>query len=59
MKKLSKDFNNDENLSYIIKNIYCMIDGKYEEDKRDVTLHMRGSSNQTIIYLEHEEEENE
>lgn len=29
-----------------------LIDGPYEEKKRDVTLPMRGSTNQNIIYLE-------
>ena len=34
-----------------------MIDGRYEEDKRDITLHMRGSRNQKVIYFEYDEEE--
>ena len=29
----------------------CLIDGRYEQDKRDITLPLRGSSNQRIIYL--------
>ena len=28
-----------------------MIDGRYEQDKRDLTLHFRGSSNQRVIDL--------
>jgi anaerobic ribonucleoside-triphosphate reductase activating protein len=28
-----------------------LIDGPYIEKKRDITLQMRGSSNQSIIYL--------
>lgn len=29
-----------------------LIDGRYEEDKRDTTLPLRGSSNQRIINME-------
>ena len=35
----------------ILKQANVLIDGKYEEDKRDITLPLRGSSNQNIIYL--------
>ena len=35
----------------ILSNINCLIDGRYEQDKRDITLPLRGSSNQRIIYL--------
>jgi len=28
-----------------------IVDGRYEEDKRDITLLMRGSSNQKLIYV--------
>ena len=30
----------------------CIIDGPYIEAERDITLPMRGSSNQNIIYLD-------
>lgn len=33
----------------IMHNIDVLIDGKYEKDKRDITLKWRGSSNQRII----------
>ena len=36
----------------VIDYIDVMIDGKYEEDKRDLSLAWRGSSNQRIIRLE-------
>ena len=42
---------NDSIIEYILNNIYCLIDGRYEQDKRDITLPLRGSSNQRIIYL--------
>lgn len=43
---------NDFIIEYILNNIHCLIDGRYEQDKRDITLPLRGSSNQRIIYLE-------
>lgn len=41
----------DETINKILYNIDILIDGKYEEDKRDLTLKLRGSSNQNIINL--------
>lgn len=35
--------------SNILSNIDILIDGRYEKDKRDVTLLLRGSSNQRVI----------
>ena len=42
---------NDHDIDYILNNINCLIDGRYEQNKRDITLPLRGSSNQRIIYL--------
>ena len=42
---------NDSYTSFILRHIHCLIDGRYEQDKRDITLPLRGSSNQRIIYL--------
>lgn len=39
-------------LRYIRDNLSCLIDGRYEKDKRDITLIMRGSSNQNIYYFD-------
>ena len=39
-------------ISQILSMTKCLTDGPYEEDKRDITLKMRGSSNQNIIYLD-------
>ena len=36
----------------ILARIDCLIDGPYIEELRDITLPMRGSSNQRIIKLE-------
>ena len=35
-----------------------LIDGKFEEDKKDVRLRLRGSSNQKIWHILHKEKEN-
>ena len=40
----------DNKTEYILSNIDCLIDGPYLEEYRDITLQMRGSSNQRIIY---------
>ena len=34
----------------ILKNVDVLIDGRFELDKRDITLKLRGSSNQRILY---------
>ena len=41
----------DDNTKFILNNITALIDGPYVESKRDITLKMRGSSNQRIINL--------
>ena len=50
-EQLLERSNQSITLQKIFSLTYCIIDGLYEEDKRDVTLHMRGSSNQRIIHL--------
>ena len=42
----------DAMLQHILELIDVLIDGRYEQDKRDITLPLRGSSNQRIIYME-------
>ena len=39
----------NSHLKYILNNIDTLIDGPYLENKRDITLPLRGSSNQNII----------
>ena len=34
----------------ILRDIDVLLDGRFEQDKRDLTLHLRGSSNQRILY---------
>ena len=41
----------DRQIDCILRNITCLIDGRYEQDKKDITLPLRGSSNQRVIYL--------
>lgn len=41
----------DEDVNAILHNITFLIDGRYEQDKRDTTLPLRGSSNQRILYM--------
>ena len=41
----------DPKIDLILDMVDVLIDGPYIESKRDVTLKMRGSSNQSIIYL--------
>ena len=42
----------DDDVRAVLQNITCLIDGRYEQDKRDTTLPLRGSSNQRIINME-------
>ena len=42
----------DDDVRAVLRNITCLIDGRYEQDKRDTTLPLRGSSNQRIIMME-------
>ena len=44
----------DNRIKEILKQCNYLIDGRYEKDKRDITLPLRGSSNQNIIELDKE-----
>ena len=39
----------DSKRKFILRNIDVLIDGQFEEDKKDLTLKRRGSSNQRVI----------
>jgi anaerobic ribonucleoside-triphosphate reductase activating protein len=36
-------------LKYILKHIEYLVDGRYIDELRDITLYMRGSKNQRIL----------
>lgn len=40
---------NNNRIQQILKQTDCLIDGRYEKDNRDITLKLRGSSNQRIL----------
>ena len=41
---------NDECIENILSHINVLIDGKFIQAERDITLPLRGSSNQRILY---------
>lgn len=41
----------DPQIVEILNNTFCLIDGPFNEELKDLTLQMRGSSNQRLIYL--------
>jgi len=41
----------DNHMKRILELADCIIDGPYKEEERDITLPMRGSRNQRVIYL--------
>ena len=41
----------DRDVNAVLRNIDYLIDGRYEKDKRDIALALRGSSNQRIINM--------
>ena len=48
----------DEKTKFILHYIDILIDGKFEEDKKDISLKMRGSTNQRIIDVKESLKEN-
>lgn len=49
LEELKDNIEIEEPLNIILKNINVLIDGRYERSLRDVTLPLRGSSNQRIL----------
>lgn len=41
----------DPQVAEILNNTFCLIDGPFNEELKDLTLQMRGSSNQRLLYL--------
>ena len=50
-----KILKNRKECNYILNTATCLIDGLFIEELRDITLPMRGSSNQNIIMLKENE----
>jgi anaerobic ribonucleoside-triphosphate reductase activating protein len=48
----------NEKRKEILKQCNVLVDGRYEEDKRDITLKWRGSSNQNVIDIRKSLEQN-
>jgi organic radical activating enzyme len=48
MEELTPKINLDKDIHYILTNINCLIDGRYIESERDITLPLRGSRNQNV-----------
>ena len=51
LKELKKKAKKDAVINSILNHIDVLIDGKFEEEKKDLTLKWRGSTNQNINYL--------
>ena len=58
-KELINRVNEDVKRSDIIKQCHVLIDGRYIEEKRDITLKWRGSSNQRVINVQKSLQKNE
>lgn len=52
IEQLTERYNMDHSFltEYILKNIECLIDGPFIQEQKDLTLKMRGSRNQRILY---------
>lgn len=58
-KEIINRVNEDVKRSDIIKQCDVLIDGRYIEEKRDITLKWRGSSNQRVINIQKSLQKNE
>ena len=58
-KEIIDRVNDDVKRSDIIKQCDVLIDGRYVEEKRDITLKWRGSSNQRVINVQKSLQKNE
>ena len=48
-------FNEDQSL--LLEYIDVLVDGKFEEDKKNLSLNLRGSTNQRVIYIKEDLEQ--
>lgn len=51
LDQVKENINTNPHIDAILEQIDCIIDGPYIQSLRDITLSMRGSSNQHITYL--------
>lgn len=49
----------NKNMTELLKKIDVLVDGKFEEDKKDLTLKFKGSSNQRVINVKETLKQNE
>lgn len=54
MEDLQERRKTEPQVDWILENVDCIIDGPFDITKRDITLPLRGSSNQRINYLKGE-----
>lgn len=48
IEELKKE--NDSNINWILSKIDLLIDGRYDDEQRDITLPLRGSRNQRLLF---------
>jgi anaerobic ribonucleoside-triphosphate reductase activating protein len=51
LSELLQEQKHDENLKYILSNINYLIDGKFIQEEKDLSLWLRGSRNQNVYEL--------
>lgn len=54
MDEIMRSMSSHPHLKLILQNIDTIVAGPFEQDKRDITLPYRGSTNQIIWHLDHE-----
>ena len=50
IEELLKQTTNEKRINQILELTYAIVDGRYIEAERDITLPMRGSKNQRVLY---------
>lgn len=50
-EQLEKQSQNNPDIAFLLQQIDVLVDGKFEEENRSLTLYFRGSSNQRILDL--------
>jgi len=50
LAELQERAKKEKDLKHILMKLYCLIEGRYVDEERDLTLKLRGSRNQNLIY---------